>query len=293
MKIASRWLVALAVIAFAGPSRADAEDDRRERASRSFSEAKAAFSLHKYTAAATAFEEAARLVPHPTTWLDAAAAWEAAGDPARAAEDCDRAIALGGADGVTTDAAQRLERLLPKIATLALKGRGNLLVRVDGSDPAPLPAVRRVAAGHHQLVVTDTATNERSTVDIDATAGSVRTVELGAQSPAPPPARETTPPVTMPVAASSGPPLGSWIAFGIGATAALGAGAFGVLTLSAKSTYEETPTQATLDDFKTDRLITNVVAATAVVAVAAGLVIWAVTPRAARTASPSLSRIAF
>src|SRR5262245_46232309 len=101
-----------AMLVIASTSRADTDDAARERASRSFSEAKTAFALRNFTAAATAFEEAARLTPHPVTWLDAADAWERAGQPTRAAEDCDRALAILNDPNLGADANRRLERLL-------------------------------------------------------------------------------------------------------------------------------------------------------------------------------------
>ena len=273
---------ALAVaLSFPSPCRAG-DDEARERASRSFGEAKAAFALHKYTAAGAAFEEAARLVPHPATWLDAAAAWEAAGELARAAEDCDRALALAGESGPAADATRRLDRLAPKIATVDLRGRPALLARVDGGDPTGLPAKRRLEPGHHRFVAREASTGEERSVELDLAAGEARTVDLDSAFPPPPPPSPPAPPPTPapereaapPPTRRAGPPLGSWIAFG---AATVGAGVtttFGVLTLGAKSTYQLTPTRETLDTFKSDRLATNIALGTAAVAAAVGVVLW-------------------
>jgi tetratricopeptide (TPR) repeat protein len=268
------------VLALSSPSRA-ADEDARERASRSFGEAKAAFALHQYTAAAAAFEEAARLVPHPATWLDAAAAREAAGDPARAAEDCDRALALADEPGPSADALRRLERLAPKIATVELRGRPALLARVDGGDPIGLPAKRRLAPGHHRVVVREAASGEERSVELDLAAGDARTVDLDAAlpplmpAPAPAPAPDPAPERPAPLRrAGSGPPLGSTIAFGAAGVGGAIATVFGVLTLDAKSNYERTPTHATLDTFKADRLTTNIALGTAVIAAAVGVTVW-------------------
>jgi hypothetical protein len=259
------------------------DDATRERASRSFGEAKAAFALHKYTAAGAAFEEAARLVPHPATWLDAAAAWEAAGELARAAEDCDRALALAADGAPAADATHRLERLAPKIATLDLRGRPALLARVDGGDPTPVPAKRRLAPGHHRVVAREPGSGEERSVEVELAAGEAREVDLDATLPPPAPPPPSAPPEPRaplaretPIAPrpSTGPPLGSWIAFGAAGVGGGVATVFGVMTLDAKSTYEKNPTHATLDTFKSDRLATNIALGGAALAAAVGVAVW-------------------
>src|SRR5579859_1368405 len=86
-----------AVLAFATPSvarSAPPADDARARAAESFREAQAAFARRDFAAAAAAFEAAADFAPHPAALLSASEAWERAGEPARAADDCDRARSL-------------------------------------------------------------------------------------------------------------------------------------------------------------------------------------------------------
>src|SRR6185295_7613407 len=67
---------------------------RNERAAALFKQAQLAFERKAFGAAATAFEEAAQLAPHPATWLDAGEARELDGNLPRAASDYDRALAI-------------------------------------------------------------------------------------------------------------------------------------------------------------------------------------------------------
>src|SRR5438445_551534 len=115
--------------AFAGP----ATDDVHKRAAESFREAQAAFERREFAAAAAAFEQAARYEPHPAPLLNAADAWERVGDLARAAEDCDLVLAMPSlSEPSRADAERRLARLLPRVATLVVRGPRTALIRIDG-----------------------------------------------------------------------------------------------------------------------------------------------------------------
>src|SRR4051812_10152240 len=92
-----RRLIGLAALCLAGVARADAPSaDEHARAAEIFGQAQAAFSRREFSAAAAAFEQAASFEAHPAALLNAAEAWEAVPDPARAAEDCDRVLAIPG-----------------------------------------------------------------------------------------------------------------------------------------------------------------------------------------------------
>src|SRR4051812_2488963 len=113
----------LVAIAIACAATAHADDAAHKRAAESFRQAQAAFERRDFAAAAAAFEQAATFEPHPAPLLNAADAWERAGEPARAAEDCDRALAMPNAsDAHRAEAGQCLERLAPKLATLDFRG---------------------------------------------------------------------------------------------------------------------------------------------------------------------------
>src|SRR5262245_59201878 len=100
--------IALA-ISTAAP-RAHADDDAT--AAQFFKAGMAAHSRHEYRAAALAFEEAFRRAPRGPTIYNAGIMWEAAKEPARAADDYARAVAQGGLDGdQAATAAARLREL--------------------------------------------------------------------------------------------------------------------------------------------------------------------------------------
>ncbi len=264
-----------------------------ERAAAIFRQGQEAFAHKNYAAAAASFEQAAQLAPHPSAWLDAAEAWELDGAPARAAEDCDRALALPDvAADHRHDAEARLARLVPKIATLDLRSTRAQLVKVDGAGEVRAPGSLRIAPGRHELAVVDVASAPARTIAVDARAGATTRVELDPAPSAPPSRGASAPLAPVPPAASapthSGPPTATWVAFGIGAAAA-GAGlVVGAMTVSAKSDFTSTPTIASRDRFYRARTVTNVAWGVAGAAAVVGIVLWITTPRAQASASVTM-----
>ena len=260
----------------------DGDHDARERARRSFSEAKTAFGQHNYTAAAAAFEEAARLVAHPSTWLNAAEAWELAGDLTRAAEDCDRAIAMDPATTHAADATRRLERLVARIATLEVNGPPALLVRLQSGEPRSPPFRARLSPGRHSLIVVDTANHHDRKVEVDLAAGQTRALDL---SPSEAKENDTRAPpqANTIVRTHGGIPLVSKVAFGGGIACAAATAVLGFMTVDAKGDYEADPTRSSLDSFKRTRLLTNVALAATLVSGGVGLVLWIVSPQPSGT----------
>src|SRR3954468_1332556 len=88
----------LVAIAIACAATAHADDAAHDRAAESFRQAQAAFQRRDFAAAAAAFEQAAGFEPHPAPLMNAADAWERANEWARAAEDCDRVLAMPAVD---------------------------------------------------------------------------------------------------------------------------------------------------------------------------------------------------
>jgi hypothetical protein len=93
-------------------------------------------------------------------------------------------------------------------------------------------------------------------------------------------------------------PLSSWVALAVSASSAgVGVG-FGVATLNANGQYASTGAASAADDFRRDRIITNVAWGTAIVAAATALALWLATPgevtagAATSSARPSLTTIA-
>lgn len=279
--------IALAVaIALAGSARAD--DAAHRRAAESFRQAQAAFERRDFAAAAAAFEQAAQFEPHPAPLLNAADAWERAGDPAHAADDCDRALALPNAsDAHKNDAEQCLRRLTPRLATLDFRGPSTIAISVDGGPQLIVPLRRRVVPGHHAITVVDLGTSVSRRVDVDVRGGDVRAVDVapGIPSTTVPvvPSAEPAPPRPAPESPSRsrGVPTSTWIAFGIGGAAAAVATTFGLFAVSMKSNFDGgDTTQTTADTFHRDKAIANIAWSVAGIAAATGVILWIAAPRA-------------
>lgn len=251
------------------PARADA--------SASFREAQAAFARRDFAAAAAAFELAARAAPHSATWLNAAESWAKRDDWPRAAEDCDRALEVPNSDAdVRHEAESRLRAALAHVATIDARGPRTTGARIDGGAVDPLPVRRRVAPGPHEIVLVDFASGREEPHLVTLVAGQSKTFDAPAGAAPQTPAAPVTRAVEEPV--RQGPPLPAWIAFGVGGAAALGTTALGFVTLGDKRAFEDAPTQDALDRFHRDRVLTNVFLGAAVVAVAAGVALWMLTP---------------
>jgi len=285
----TRASLAFVALALAWPLHARADETAHKRAAESFRQAQAAFERREFAAAAAAFEQAAEFEPHAAPLLNAADAWERAGEPAHAADDCDRAFALPNATAAHRGEAQRcIERLGPKLATLDFRGPSTIAVRIDGGAQLIVPVRRRVAPGHHAVTVVDLGTSQTRVVELDVGAGDARAVDVApGVAPAPPPT-SAPPPPSPPPERSSGVPTSAWIAFGVGGVAAAVATTFGLFTLGAKSNFDNgDTTQSTADAFHRDKAITNVAWIVAGAAAAAGVVLWAASPRAQVGVSPT------
>jgi tetratricopeptide (TPR) repeat protein len=271
-----------ACCAFEPVARADAVS---ERARTIFQQGQQSFERRDYAAAAAAFEEAAQLAPHPAAWLDAGQSWELDGNLARAAEDCDRALALSEVpEDLRREAERRLERIVPKIGTLDVKSATTLVLKIDGTGDVTVPGKHRVSPGNHRIAVIDLAGAPMRTIDVTVAPGETATLSLS-----PPPARRTdeareatpqqqTPAAQLPPAHRHGPPLAAWVAFGSSAAAAAAAVIAGEATLSARSDFNATPSFATRDRFYEERTLTNVFWAVAGAAAATGVGFWVLQP---------------
>jgi tetratricopeptide (TPR) repeat protein len=284
MKIVfARVGIAMTLLVVASGARAA---DDKDRARVLFQQAQQAFEQKNYAAAAAAFEEAAQLAPHPAAWLDAAEAWELDRELPRAAQDCDRALAMPDASEThRREAATRLARLLPSVATLEASDRAGsgLRVTMDGGPEEHVPTRFRLAPGRHVLAVLAPSGTPAGRFDLDLAAGETRTQEL---TPAAPPPAAGPPPLVaeapLPVASAGepgsrrmrSPPVASWIAFATSAAAVATAVVAGELTLSARTDFNQAPTFERRDHFYAMRTVTNVAWATAGGAAVVGVALW-------------------
>jgi hypothetical protein len=287
-----RLFLAIA-IAIASPRVAGAQpSDAKKRAQDLFAEASAAFARNDYATAARRYEEAAVHAPHPATLLNAAEAWELAGDAARAAELCDRVVSEPYLDARYNEAARlRLDRLRERVATLDFVGAPVMRVRIDDGPETSMRRAR-VMPGRHVLSFIDSTTKRVHRGVVEVAAGETRRIEAKVPDDARPAPAQA--PRVAPVAPLEpghreadagrsgggwGPPAGAWIAFGVaGASAAVG-GYFGVQTLRSRDDFDATPNAATRDAFYRNRSIANGLFLAAGVAAVVGVVVWASTPR--------------
>ena len=280
-------LVVASVIALASATNAHAAGET-ERAGALFKQAQEAFAHKSYAAAAGSFEEAARLAPHAAAWLDAGEAWELDGSLVKAAEDCDRALAVPDiSNGLKREAEGRLARLTRQLGAIDVRSAETIAVTIDGGAEASAPTKRRVLPGKHALAVIDRAGGKARTLDIDVPRGETVVIDLALMAIATPaapvtqtvtPAPTTVAPSAPPTRGSHGPPVVTYVAFGAAGAAAIAAVAFGASTLSAKSDFTNGPTPASRDHFYTTRTITNVSWAIAGVAASVGALVWIFSP---------------
>jgi tetratricopeptide (TPR) repeat protein len=286
------WLV-LAPGAHAAPS------PREERASELFQEGRAHFRAQDYAEAARAFEASTELSMHPVPLVNAAQAWKLAGDLPAAMRALDRALAMSNLEPhVRGEATTLAAEIAPRISTLVLEGDATVSVRVDGGDALNAPARMRLSPGRHQLMRIGPSGTLREELVL-AAGETVRMVLSDAPRSEGGERREeerSTP--ALRESGVSGPPLGSYVSFGVAAACAGGAVLFGLSTLDRREAYLAGD-DAAEDAFYRDRVLTNVFAGAAITAAIVGGVLWIVdgpkkgTAPSARLAGPGAVLVHF
>jgi hypothetical protein len=273
------------------PAAAGASDP----AASAFDEGTRSFRAGRYAEAAASYERAASLRSHPLPLVNAAEAWERAGDAVQAAVACDRALTLPMDGAMRPKVEARLARLLLRIGTLDISGPSQFQIQVDGGEPLRPPARLRVSPGRHRLLMVDESSQRSVEREVLVGAGeehhivvSSSQIDVSAPATTLSPEPSMAPPPRPSDGGGSGPPLGSWIAFGVAGAAAATSGVFGALTLGAKSDFDARPTAGAADSFERNRLITNVALGVAGAAAIAGVVLWVAKPSPAQRASAKI-----
>jgi hypothetical protein len=282
------WVFALALLS----TRAGADDkeptDSRGLAQQRFRDARQAYQDGRYSAAASLFEAADRLAPHPSTRFNAATAWEQAGETARAATGYDAALSMNLPDEERTEAQQRLSILKKALARVRIQQPLGALITVDHIQRAPVPTVFYLRPGTYTLAIEYRGTNSSSTARVFP--GKDHDLKLnlpGSEAPATAPT--TRPPFMRPVPPA--PPSNSdegatqktWGWVGVGASVALSGAAIalGVRALAARDEFVasgKTSRQAR-SEASDLRLATNLLWGGATVAGATGLVLLLTAPQ--------------
>lgn len=278
--LALRHLAAAALaLALVLPAAAHA-DDNADTAAELFRTASAAFARREYRAAAIGFEEANKRVSYAATLYNAALAWSAAGEKARAADALRAAL---GAPGLTPekekDIRVRLAPLEAELARARIEGPPGARVSLAHVQKGSLPALIHVTPGDYEIAV-ETADGPRQVKRVTLAAGKEQAITFEAP-PAPFP---SSTPSALPPADAPGRPqrILGWVGIG-GAVVALGAGiALGVSALQARDAFVNGGRlDVPLHDRSADlRTWTNVVWAGAGVLGVAGVVLLVTAPSA-------------
>jgi hypothetical protein len=243
-----------------------------------------AFARGEFRAAALSFEEAHRRTPHAASVFNAALAWEAAGEKARAADAYAEALArkeLGAAQG--KEARARLDELRRSLVGLVrLSGSASILVSVAHLSRRALPVEVHLAPGEHTLTFEHPdGTRESRRLVIDAAAHSDQTVLA---RPPRPPQGPTTAGIATGPGPSEPPPTRSpslritgWSLLVTAAVAAGLAGYLGTEAVSSNTTFKESKytDQAAHDRAVRMRTGTNLAwAGSAALAITGAILIW-------------------
>jgi hypothetical protein len=292
--LALRWLLALCLGIGSLQAEARAADpepstslpaNSKQLARQRFQEATEAYQDGRYSAAASLFEAADRLRPHASVRFNAAAAWEQAGEDARAATAYSAVLELDSLDASRRQTAlERLSGLAQKLGRLQIREPLGALVTVDHIQRAPVPLTFYLRPGDYDVAADYRGTRASTSVSIKA--GEQRELQLDLPLPepaapvAPPVAVPPAPPAPRPVDTGAGQKTWGWVS--VGASVALsGAAIFlGVRALAARDRYEASSnTNADARNEASNlRLATNLLWGGATIAGSTGLVLLLTAP---------------
>lgn len=283
---ACAWAAALLLL-FAAPAAAEnPATNSTELARQRFQEATQAYNEGRYAAAASLFDAADRLAPHPSTRYNAATAWEQAGEAARAATGYEAAIAVSTLDEARRKVAiERLAALKAGLGRVRVERPLGAFVTVDHVQHVPVPTTFYLLPGSYELTV-DYQGSARQT-PLSVIAGREQELDLGlpeAEPAAPvvaPEALKPLPPATPPADIWLAQKTWGWVGVGAGVALSGAAMVLGLRALAARDRFVASGnTDADARGEASDlRTATNVLWAGATVAGVTGLVLVLTAPR--------------
>ena len=278
------WAAALAL--FAAPAAAqNSSTNSTELARQRFQEATAAYKEGRYSAAASLFDAADRLAPHPSTRYNAATAWEQAGEAARAATGYEAAIAMATLDEARRKVAEeRLAALKEGLGRVRVQRPLGGFVTVDHVQHVPIPTTFYLVPGSYELTIDYQGKANQS--PLTSVAGQDQ--DVSPSFPGTEPAAPSVPPEALKPVPAAPPPADVWLTqktwgwVGLGAGVALSGAAMvlGLRALAARDRFVASGnTDADAHDEASDlRLATNVMWAGAAAAGVTGLVLVLTAP---------------
>jgi tetratricopeptide (TPR) repeat protein len=278
------WALALALAAAPTAAAESQPTNSTELARQRFREATEAYGDGRYSAAASLFEAADRLAPHPSTRYNAATAWEQAGEAARAATGYEAALAIDTLDeGRRKTAEERLAVLKRGLGRIRVPRPLGAFVTVDHVQHAPVPATFYLLPGTYELSVDYQGKTSQSPLTI--VAGRDHDVKLdfpepeGAAPVAPSPIMKPLP-AAPPVDNGISQKTWGWVGVGAGVALSGAAVVLGLRALAARDRFAESGnTNRDAHDEASDlRLATNVLWGGATAAGVAGLVLVLTAP---------------
>jgi len=257
------FALCLGLTLIAPRARADEAQDAQD-ARTQFTQGREAFQAKRFAEAAQHFETAASLRPHAVALLTAGLAWDAAGQPDRAADALARCMDMPGLDAKqSSQAHERLAQLEKTLGTVQIIGPEGTRVQLDGASAWLLPARIHAAPGAKVLHIVPPAGVRLSSTkrDLVFEAGTVASLTIEPDRTATPAARGTArtseaPSVLPPSPGQEAAPRGTSFSLrqGIGlslvgaSVLGLGAGVvLGTQALSAKDAYDAAPSRAAFD----------------------------------------------
>lgn len=282
----ARLSLVAAVALSAAPAAADnPATNSTELAKQRFQEATDAYNEGRYSAAASLFDAADRLAPHPSTRYNAATAWEQAGEAARAATGYEAAIAVASLDQVRRKVAQeRLAALKEGLGRVRVERPLGAFVTVDHVQHVPVPTTFYLLPGSYELSVDYQGKTSQTPLAI--VAGQEQDVKLDFPEPEPAtPALPSEALKPLPPAVPTGDvwltqKTWGWVGLGAGVALSGAAVVLGLRALAARDRFVASGnTNVDAHDEASDlRLATNVAWAGATVAGVTGLVLLLTAP---------------
>lgn len=279
-------LIQAAAVRPAGAADSPHPANSTELAKQRFREATEAYQEGRYSAAASLFEAADRLMPHASVRYNAATAWEQAGEDARAATGYEAVLGMDSLDPARRKTAQeRLTGLKERLGRLHIREPLGALVTVDHVQREPVPLTFYLRPGSYEIQAEYRGTETRTSTQISA--GEDREIQLDLPAEVEPAQPVEPPQIVLPP--NPPPPVDNWSNqktwgwIGIGAGVALsGAAIFlGVKALSAKDRYAESKytDKGARQDAADLRLATNLLWGGAALAGSTGLVLLLTAPK--------------